>query len=72
MVNSILKYFNKKSWYLVDEIEYQVKKKILILGKLITGCNVENASYGLSICAERTACVKALSEVGKLYTRDLS
>lgn len=31
-------------------------------GKIITGCNVENASYGLSICAERTACVKAVSE----------
>ena len=32
-------------------------------GKLVTGCNVENASYGLAICAERTACVKAVSEV---------
>ena len=32
-------------------------------GKIITGCNVENASYGLAICAERTACVKAVSEV---------
>jgi len=31
-------------------------------GKYITGCNVENASYGLSICAERTALVKAVSE----------
>lgn len=31
-------------------------------GKIITGCNVENASYGLAICAERTACVKAVSE----------
>ncbi|XP_059169425.1 cytidine deaminase-like [Physella acuta] len=31
-------------------------------GKIFTGCNVENASYGLSICAERTAIVKAVSE----------
>lgn len=31
-------------------------------GEIITGCNIENASYGLTICAERVALVKALSE----------
>ena len=31
-------------------------------GRIFTGCNVENASYGLACCAERNAVFKALSE----------
>jgi cytidine deaminase len=31
-------------------------------GSIVSGCNVESASYGLTICAERVALVKAVSE----------
>jgi cytidine deaminase len=31
-------------------------------GKIVTGCNVESATYGLTVCAERTAVFKALSD----------
>ena len=38
-------------------------------GAIVTGCNVENASYGLTICAERVAIFKALSEGHRAFTR---
>ena len=38
-------------------------------GAIITGCNIENASYGLTICAERVAIFKALSEGHRQFTR---
>ena len=31
-------------------------------GTVVTGCNVENASYGLTICGERTAFVRSIAE----------
>ncbi|HEX7794003.1 MAG TPA: cytidine deaminase [Vicinamibacterales bacterium] len=38
-------------------------------GTVITGCNVENATYGLTICAERVAMFKALSEGHRVFSR---
>jgi cytidine deaminase len=38
-------------------------------GRIHTGCNVENASYGLTMCAERVAVFKAISEGVRQFSR---
>ena len=38
-------------------------------GLVVTGCNIENATYGLTMCAERVALYKALSEGRDVFTR---
>ncbi len=37
-------------------------------GEVVTGCNIENASYGLTLCAERVAVFKAVSEGVKRFS----
>jgi cytidine deaminase len=38
-------------------------------GRVVTGCNVENVTYGLTICAERVAVFKAISDGHRQFTR---
>ena len=38
-------------------------------GEIHTGCNVENATYGLTMCAERVAVLKAISEGARQFRR---
>ncbi len=38
-------------------------------GRIHTGCNVENATYGLTMCAERVAVFKAVSEGARKFRR---
>jgi cytidine deaminase len=39
------------------------------MGRIHTGCNVENATYGLTVCAERVAVFKAISEGARKFSR---
>ncbi|MGE5559237.1 MAG: cytidine deaminase [Bacillota bacterium] len=38
-------------------------------GRIFTGCNVENASYGMTVCAERTVALKAVSEGAQRFSQ---
>src|SRR5437870_5110928 len=38
-------------------------------GRIFTGCNVENATYGLTVCAERVAVFKGISEGARRFKR---
>ena len=38
-------------------------------GQIFTGCNIENATYGLTLCAERVAVFKAISEGARQFQR---
>ena len=38
-------------------------------GRIFTGCNIENATYGLTMCAERVAVFKAISEGARKFPR---
>jgi len=38
-------------------------------GTVVTGCNIENSTYGLTVCAERVALLKAVSEGHRAFRR---
>jgi cytidine deaminase len=47
---------------------FHVGAALLADGKLFTGCNIENASYGLTVCAERVAIFNALASGCREFT----
>jgi cytidine deaminase len=69
-VNRLLEEARKARWFAVAPFSrFAVGAALLTTaGKVITGCNIENATYGLTICAERVAVFKALSEGERQFT----
>lgn len=65
----ILKCQEAKSMAYCPYSKFPVGAAILTAdGAIITGCNVENASYGLTVCAERTAIQRAVAEGHRQFT----
>ncbi len=61
---------NAKSYSYAPYSKFNVGAALLCKnGDVYTGCNVENASYSVCICAERTAIVKAISEGNSSYVK---
>ncbi len=57
-----------KDFAYAPESEFKVGAALLTTdGETFTGCNIENVSYGLTNCAERTAIFKAISEGHKKF-----
>jgi cytidine deaminase len=59
-----------REWARADFSHFSVGAAIeAASGKVYTGCNIENATYGLTVCADRVALWKALSEGESRFTR---
>lgn len=67
--NLISKALEMRAFSYVPYSSYAVGAALLTeSGKVYTGCNIENAAYTPTVCAERTAFFKAVSEGEKKFT----
>ena len=69
--SALLEEARKARWFArADYSHFQVGAALQCSeGHISTGCNIENATYGLTVCAERVAVFKALSEGKRGFTR---